>query len=78
MFAIHYRSDGRVDYVGEVFSQSVDAARIQVCDAILLTGCGLWQLTDEVVEVQNSECRWFLSPTAAADACAMANASMGH
>lgn len=74
MFAVHFREDRACDYVGEVFSETSDHVRIQVCDAFMLVGAGLWQLSDEVVDVDRSECRFFLTEAAAAEACATANA----
>jgi hypothetical protein len=73
MFAIHYKPDNSVDWVGEVFSDTHDRLRIQVVSALMLTGCGLWQLTDEIVEVPKSECRIFLTEQSAAEACFRAN-----
>lgn len=76
MFVVTYKPDGRCEYVGEVFSETVDRVRIQVCDAIELTVCGRWCLTDEIVEVDRSACRFFLTPEAAAEAEAVANATV--
>lgn len=60
MFAFHVMENGGVDYIGEVFSESSGIIRLQVVDAIMATGCGMWSLTDEIRDVPKSECRVFL------------------
>lgn len=75
-FIVHYKTDRTVDWVGESVSQSPGRVRIQVCDAFQLSICGMWQLSDEVVEVPKSECRFFTTERAAAEACERANAHL--
>jgi hypothetical protein len=60
MFAFHRMENGGVDFIGEIFSEASGVIRLQVVDAIIATGCGMWSLTDEICDVPKSECRMFL------------------
>lgn len=60
MFAFHQMDNGGIDFIGEIFSESRGTIRLQVVDAIMATGGGMWSLTDEVRDVPKDECRVFL------------------
>lgn len=59
MFAFHIQPDGTVDYIGEVLAQRRDTLRLNVLDAVMATGCGMWCLSDEIRDVPKAECRMF-------------------
>lgn len=60
-YALHIRqTDKSCDWIGEVIGSQDGILRIQIIDAVLGTGCGIWELTSEVKDVPKKECRMFL------------------
>lgn len=64
LFAFHLRSDGNVDFIGEVVSESPASIRIECVSAINLW-FGLWDLSGELLDLPRAECRLFVDR----DAC---------
>lgn len=60
MFAFHVMNNGAVDYLGEVISEQGDSLRIQTADAFMSVGLGVLDLTSEVKDFPERECRMFL------------------
>ena len=70
-YAIHFdeASDCGVDFVGEVVRRNGDQISVQLVDAVMLTGCALWMLTDRVESFPTQECGLFYDKQLAALAC---------
>ena len=59
MFAFHQNADSTIDYIGKVVRETETKIRLQIVDAVMATGCGMWDLTDELRDVPKAECRLF-------------------
>ena len=65
IFAFHIKPlDSMVDYIGQVIHETETTFRLQVVDAGMAMGAGIWQLSDELCDVPKAECRMFLDETA--------------
>lgn len=71
-YAIHYKSDGCVDWVGDLISITKDRIVIDCVDPVLLR-CGKWLTTGDMKNVPSSECCLFASMVDAKNACDTAN-----
>jgi hypothetical protein len=77
LFAFHVREDGFVDFVGEIICEVEGFVRMEVCDAIMLTGCGLWQLSGEIKDLPRSKCRIFNDMAACYESAMKINSRIG-
>lgn len=60
MFAFHIMPNGGVDWIGEVKGEKDGLVRLQIIDAIMATGCGLWEITSQIKDVQKIDCNFYL------------------
>lgn len=71
-YAIHYKPDGCVDWVGNVITKTEEHVVIDCVDAVLLL-CGKWWTNGEQKKVPVAECYFFNSTVDAKNACDTAN-----
>lgn len=57
--AFHYKASDEVDYIGDVLSETESTIRVEVLDAVMATGCGMWWPSGEIRDFPKSECRLF-------------------
>ena len=55
--AFHAMPNGNVDYAGEIVSETEETLSIQILDAFMATGCGMWCPSGEVKVFLRQECR---------------------
>jgi hypothetical protein len=71
-YAIHYKQDGSVDWVGNVVERSHPHVVIDCADAVLLR-CNKWSLSGSKKQVLIEDCCFFNSMVDAKNACDTAN-----
>ncbi len=59
LFAFHILQNGGVDFIGEIISEDEHRVRMEVVDAFMATGCGMWELSGQIEDCPRNECKIF-------------------
>jgi hypothetical protein len=74
LFVFRLNAQGNADFAGEVRSETETHWRVNVIDAVMGTGCGIWELSDEIRDLEKDRCRVFSNPIACLEAVHRTNA----
>lgn len=76
LFVATFGENGECVHCGEVISETDSHFRIEVCDAFMLVGGGMWQLSGEIKDVPKGICRIFSDKIACMEVCHRVNSKL--
>jgi hypothetical protein len=59
LFAYSVLPNGGARFIGEVLSEQNGIIRMEVADAVMATGCGIWVRSGQIEDVPRGECKLF-------------------